>query len=50
MSWKVEDYISHFEATKVPEGFSYNSGQNTEWETIDSLRSLIAQWQEEEKH
>ncbi len=50
MSWKVEDYISHFEATKVPEGFSYNSGQNTEWETIDSLRSLIAQWQSEEKH
>lgn len=26
---------------KVPEGFSYNSGDNDEWETIDSLRLLI---------
>lgn len=28
---------------KVPEGFSYNSGSNTEWETIESLRKLIVQ-------
>lgn len=26
---------------KVPKGFSYNSGDNTEWETIESLRQLI---------
>jgi UDP-N-acetylglucosamine 4,6-dehydratase len=28
---------------KVAEGFHYDSGTNTEWETIDSLRSLIKQ-------
>jgi len=40
-SWKIEDFISRFNAVKVPYGFSYNSGENTEWETIESLRSLI---------
>lgn len=32
-----------FKAKKVPEGFNYNSGQNTEWETVESLRELIKQ-------
>ncbi len=40
-SWKLDDYIQHFNATKVPSGFKYNSGQNTEWETVESLRRLI---------
>jgi UDP-N-acetylglucosamine 4,6-dehydratase len=39
--FKIEDYISSFSAQKVPEGFNYDSGTNTEWETIDSLRTLI---------
>lgn len=39
--WKMEDYIAHFNAKKVPEGFSYNSGDNTEWETIESIRVKI---------
>jgi UDP-N-acetylglucosamine 4,6-dehydratase (inverting) len=39
--WKLEDYIDHFQATKVPIGFRYNSGDNTEWETVESLRKLI---------
>lgn len=39
--WKMEDFIAHFNAKKVPEGFSYNSGDNTEWETIESLREKI---------
>lgn len=39
--WKMDDYIAHFNAKKVPEGFSYNSGDNTEWETIDSIRAKI---------
>ena len=30
-----------FEAKKVPEGFNYDSGSNSEWETVESLRSLI---------
>lgn len=36
-----EDYLRHHNAKKVPFGFKYNSGTNTEWETIESLRTLI---------
>lgn len=39
--WKLEEYIDSFKAKKVEKGFSYNSGTNTEWETVESLRSLI---------
>lgn len=40
-SWKLEDFISHHNAVKVPQGFRYNSEENTDWETVESLRSLI---------
>ena len=30
-----------FNAIKVQEGFTYNSGTNTEWETVAGLRELI---------
>ncbi len=40
-TWKLEDFISTFQAQKVPVGFRYNSGENTEWETVESLRELI---------
>ena len=39
--WKLDDFISEFTAIKVKEGFQYNSGENTEWETVDSMRKLI---------
>jgi hypothetical protein len=39
--WKLEDFIKEFNAVKVPVGFYYNSGENTEWETVEGLRSLI---------
>ena len=39
--WNLVDYINHFNASKVAEGFCYNSGTNTEWETVESLRKLI---------
>jgi UDP-N-acetylglucosamine 4,6-dehydratase (inverting) len=39
--WKLEDYINTFKAKKVALGFSYNSGENEDWETVDSLRALI---------
>jgi UDP-N-acetylglucosamine 4,6-dehydratase len=35
------EYISKFSAIKVPEGFSYNSGTNLQWETVEGLRNLI---------
>lgn len=36
-----DDYMSHHCAKKVPFGFSYNSGSNDNWETLESLRRLI---------
>ena len=41
--WKLEDFVNHFGAQKVQEGFTYNSGENTEWETVDTLRKLISE-------
>jgi len=40
-NFKIDDYIEAFSAQKVVEGFNYDSGNNTEWETVDSLRTLI---------
>lgn len=42
-SWKLEDFIETFKAKRVEEGFQYNSGENSEWETVDSLRKLIVE-------
>lgn len=39
--WNTNDFIKTFNAKKVPQGFSYNSGENSEWESIESLRGLI---------
>ena len=38
-----DDFLAHHKANKVPFGFKYNSGTNTEWETVESLRKLIAE-------
>lgn len=40
-NFKINDFITSFGAKKVTEGFNYDSGTNTEWETVDSLRTLI---------
>lgn len=39
--WSLEKFKQEFKAEKVKEGFAYNSGDNTEWETVESLRALI---------
>jgi UDP-N-acetylglucosamine 4,6-dehydratase (inverting) len=39
--WKVNDFIEKNNAKKVSEGFSYNSFNNTDWLTVEELRSLI---------
>jgi UDP-N-acetylglucosamine 4,6-dehydratase len=39
--YSEEEYLQHFNAYKVPFGFKYNSGTNTEWESIESLQNLI---------
>lgn len=40
-NFKLDQYLHHFKAKKVAEGFNYNSGSNEDWETVDTLRSLI---------
>jgi FlaA1/EpsC-like NDP-sugar epimerase len=37
----VDDYCNRFGATRVPVGFSYNSGDNSEFLTVEDLRKLI---------
>lgn len=40
-TWNLQSYMEKFNAKPVPLGFNYTSGENTEWETVESLRSLI---------
>ena len=40
-TYTKEAYMEHHNATRVPFGFRYNSGTNTEWETVESLRRMI---------
>ena len=40
-NFDIQEFIKHFNAKLVPNGFNYNSGDNTEWETVSSLRHLI---------
>lgn len=40
-SWDLEEFIRYFNAKKVPQGFTYNSGTNSEWLTVSDLRKLI---------
>jgi len=40
-SWDLNEFIKTFNAHKVEQGFSYSSGNNSEWETVDSMRKLI---------
>ena len=41
VSHSNEDFIKHHQAKMVPFGFKYNSGTNTEWESIETLRDKI---------
>jgi FlaA1/EpsC-like NDP-sugar epimerase len=42
-NWNLNNFIEKFNAKKVEDGFSYNSGDNIEWESVESLRRLIKQ-------
>jgi UDP-N-acetylglucosamine 4,6-dehydratase/5-epimerase len=42
-SWKLDDFIQHFNAKKVKQGFNYTSGQNSEWLSVENLQKLIKQ-------
>lgn len=38
-----DEYMSHHNAKRVPFGFRYSSESNDQWETVSSLKALIAQ-------
>ncbi len=41
--FNMHDYIKHFNAKAVPQGFQYNSGENKDWVGVDELRKLIVE-------
>jgi UDP-N-acetylglucosamine 4,6-dehydratase (inverting) len=40
-NFNLDDYIKHFNAKLVKQGFQYNSGENTEWVSAEEIRALI---------
>ena len=40
-TYEREKFIKYFNAKLVDENFSYNSGENLEWESIESLKFLV---------
>jgi UDP-N-acetylglucosamine 4,6-dehydratase len=41
LQYSKDEYKKAFNGLDVPGGFTYNSGNNTEWESVESLRELI---------
>lgn len=39
--WNIDEYLKHFGASFVAEGFKYNSGTNDEWLTVEQIREEI---------
>lgn len=39
--WDTEEFINHFKGKRVPLGFHYRSGTNTDWLEIDEIQKLI---------
>lgn len=39
--WNVDQYMAHYHGQRVPFGFRYNSGDNTEWLNVEDLRKQI---------
>lgn len=42
-NWDKEGFIKEFGAKKVKEGFVYNSSNNKDWETPETLRKLVVE-------
>lgn len=40
-NFSLATFMEHWKAKEVPKGFSYNSGNNEQWESIEGLRKLI---------
>jgi FlaA1/EpsC-like NDP-sugar epimerase len=39
-----DKYLKHFNARMLTPGFKYNSGTNTDWETVETLREKIKKY------
>lgn len=39
-----QKYMTHFNGWEVAKGFKYNSGTNSEWETVETLREKLIQF------
>lgn len=39
--WSVREFTTHFNGQSCPDGFSYNSGANDAWLTVEDIRDLI---------
>lgn len=39
----MQKYINQYQAKPVEKGFTYNSGKNTEWLSVEEIRALIRQ-------
>ncbi|UZJ65733.1 UDP-N-acetylglucosamine 4,6-dehydratase (inverting) [Sphingobacterium sp. KU25419] len=39
--WNLDSFLKEFNGKKVTPGFAYNSGDNTEWDDVETLRKLI---------
>jgi len=37
----MQRYMNHYNAKRVPADFKYNSGTNTQWLSVDDIRTLI---------
>ena len=44
-NFNLTEFCSFFDAEKVEQGFSYNSLENLEWETEETLKVLLADYQ-----
>lgn len=39
--WNVDQYLEHYQGKRVPFGFRYSSGANSEWLSVEELREQI---------
>ena len=48
--WDVDKFSQEFNGRPCPDGFSYNSGANTDWLSVEQLRKLIEAHLDPKKH
>jgi FlaA1/EpsC-like NDP-sugar epimerase len=37
-------FLNHFKGKEVPKGFTYNSGENDQWLSVDDIRNLMVKY------